>query len=475
VTVGELEDLDVSSRFGIDRVATSLVVVLSIFVAGRSFAAEGALTPEQRAELRKKVQDQLKQAKPGKPVESEKLKGLADQLENRVRSLLKQEEERPRRSRSEAVQKNSKAVLGAFREAVATANRATVRVVCDGKDAALGTIVGADGWVLTKNSQMKGKIVCRLADGKELPARVVGVHDETDLAMLKVEAQGLAPLAWNASSAAMMVGDWVASAGVGELPTAIGVVSVGPRKVMAPRGMLGIVLEQADIGPKIIQIMPESGAAKAGLKVNDIVLTINGRVVKSREELIELVGTKYKDGDTLTVEVKRGEGKVSVQAKLGRPPQDGRANMQNTIGGAISERRSNFPQILQHDTVLRPADCGGPLVDLDGKAVGLNIARAGRVESYALPAEIVVSLIEDLKSGRLAPWGEYEKQLADALTSLKTAEASVQQAKGDLDRIVAEAQAALKKVEAARAAAAAAVENARKSLEQAKSAQSAGK
>jgi serine protease Do len=272
-----------------------------------------------------------------------------------------------------------------------------------------------------------------------------------------------------------MVGDWVASAGVGELPTAIGVVSVGPRKVMAPRGMLGIVLEQADIGPKIIQIMPDSGAAKAGLKVNDIVLTINGKVVKSREELIELVGTKYKDGDTLTVEVKRGEGKVSVQAKLGRPPQDGRANMQNTIGGAISERRSNFPQILQHDTVLRPADCGGPLVDLDGRAVGLNIARAGRVESYALPAEIVVTLIEDLKSGRLAPWGDYEKQLVEALTSLKTAEASVQQAKGDLDRIVGEAQSALKKVETARAAAAAAVENARKALEQAKSAQSAGK
>jgi serine protease Do len=177
----------------------------------------------------------------------------------------------------------------------------------------------------------------------------------------------------------------------------------------------------------------------------------------------------------LTVEVKRGEGKVSVQAKLGKPQQDGRANMQNTIGGAISERRSNFPQVLQHDTVLKPSDCGGALVDLDGKAIGLNIARAGRVESYALPAEIIVSLIDDLKSGRLAPWAEYEKQLTEALASLKTAETSVQQAKGDLDRIVNEAQAALKKVEAARSAAASAVENARQALEQAKSAQSAGK
>jgi serine protease Do len=329
--------------------------------------------------------------------------------------------------------------------------------------------------VLTKGSQIKGKIECRLTDGRELPARLVGVHEETDLAMLKIDTHSLPTMTWNGSLATTSVGDWVASAGVGELPTAVGVVSVGPRKVSAPRGVLGILLEQADLGPKIVQIVPESGAAKAGLKVNDVVIAINGKLVKTREELIELVGSKYKEGDTLTVEVKRGESKVSVQAKLGKPQQDGRANMQNTIGGAISERRSNFPQVLQHDTVLKPSDCGGPLVDLDGKAIGMNIARAGRVESFALPAEVIVSLIDDLKSGRLAPWAEYERQLTEALTSLNTAEKSVQQAKGDLDRIVNEAQAALKKVETARAAAAAAVEKARQSLEQAKSAQNAGK
>jgi serine protease Do len=459
----------------IKRSMVFAVLLVAAAMSGPTLLAEGPLTPEQRAELRKKIEEQLKKGKPGQPATPDKLKGLAEQLESRVRSQLKKEEDRPRSSRKENIQKNSKAVLTAFRDVVSAANRATVRVRCDGKDAALGTIVGSDGWVLTKGSQIKGKIECRLSDGRELPARLVGVHEETDLAMLKVETHSLPTLSWSPSMAAMTVGDWVATAGPGDLPTAIGVVSVGPRKVSAPRGVLGILLEQADIGPKIVQIIPESGAAKAGLKVNDVVVAINGKLVKTREELIDLVGSKYKEGDTLTVEVKRGEGKMSVQAKLGKPQQDGRANMQNTIGGAISERRSNFPQVLQHDTVLKPSDCGGALVDLDGKAIGLNIARAGRVESYALPAEIIVSLIEDLKSGRLAPWGEYEKQLTDALASLKTAESSVQQAKGDLDRIVNEAQAALKKVEAARAAAALAVENARKALEQAKSAQSAGK
>ncbi len=53
--------------------------------------------------------------------------------------------------------------------------------------------------------------------------------------------------------------------------------------------------------------------------------------------------------------------------------------------------------------MLRPADCGGPLVDLSGKAVGINIARAGRTESYAAPADKVQALLTDLESGKLAP------------------------------------------------------------------------
>jgi serine protease Do len=69
----------------------------------------------------------------------------------------------------------------------------------------------------------------------------------------------------------------------------------------------------------------------------------------------------------------------------------------------LSNRRSGYPVILQHDTVIRPTDCGGPLVDLHGRVVGLNICRAGRVESWAIPAEVVQSVLTDLKSGRLAP------------------------------------------------------------------------
>jgi hypothetical protein len=42
-------------------------------------------------------------------------------------------------------------------------------------------------------------------------------------------------------------------------------------------------------------------------------------------------------------------------------------------------------------------------VDLKGRVIGINISRAGRVETWALPSEIVEPLIAELKLGKLAP------------------------------------------------------------------------
>jgi serine protease Do len=51
------------------------------------------------------------------------------------------------------------------------------------------------------------------------------------------------------------------------------------------------------------------------------------------------------------------------------------------------------------------------VVDLSGRAVGVNIARAGRTETYTIPAGKVLTLIADLKSGKLAP-PEYVKTVS---------------------------------------------------------------
>src|SRR6185312_8610120 len=81
--------------------------------------------------------------------------------------------------------------------------------------------------------------------------------------------------------------------------------------------------------------------------------------------------------------------------------------------------------IMQTDLVIPHNACGGPAVLLDGKAVGVFIARAGRTESYILPSDRVQKLIGDLKSGKYAP-REFTpvlniKDLETALTKAKIA------------------------------------------------------
>ena len=52
--------------------------------------------------------------------------------------------------------------------------------------------------------------------------------------------------------------------------------------------------------------------------------------------------------------------------------------------------------MIQHDTVLDPGECGGPIIDTSGRAIGINIARAGRVVSYALPSSLVIPAVESM-------------------------------------------------------------------------------
>ena len=54
-----------------------------------------------------------------------------------------------------------------------------------------------------------------------------------------------------------------------------------------------------------------------------------------------------------------------------------------------SGRRDGFSKVFSHDADLKPANCGGPIFDLDGNFVGLNIARNSRVRSYAIPRAII--------------------------------------------------------------------------------------
>lgn len=298
--------------------------------------------------------------------------------------------------------RDSQAVKDLLRPALSEAAQCVVRVRSDAKDAALGTIVAPDGWIATKASELRGRLTCRLRDGRELEARLVGVDPALDLAMLKVDADALPVAPWTETQPA--VGQWVSSPGNEDDPLALGVASVPVRRIPPTSGVLGVILDDGPAAAKILQVYPRSAAEKAGLKPDDLIVQIEGRRVASRDEAVAGV-KQFRPGATIRLGLRRGAMAFEVTATLGilDTPGAQKRQRQNTMSGSLSRRRDDFPLVLQHDSVIRPNDCGGPLVDLSGKVVGLNIARAGRTETYTIPSQLVLARLDDLKSGRLAP------------------------------------------------------------------------
>ena len=326
---------------------------------------------------------------------------------------------------------NGPHVRAAFRNVVADVSQSTVAVEASGKRVALGGIVGPDGWVLTKASQLRGPLTVVLKDKREFDARLVGVDREHDLAMLKVDAKDLPSLSLE-KELTISAGGWVATPGLERDPLAVGVMSVAPRKIPHRPGILGIQLDDSDstspraspqaegepdaeqeseptekvTGALVVKVFPDTGAAKAGVLVNDVVTRINGQRTKNRLQLIREV-RRYSPGDEIELEIRRGSQTVTLKATLSGNvkqmfPQT-RSQYQNSLGGELSQRRFGFPTALQHDTVLRPNECGGPLVNLDGQVIGFNISRSGRTESYAIPTDAVLSLMYELMSGKQTP------------------------------------------------------------------------
>jgi serine protease Do len=77
-----------------------------------------------------------------------------------------------------------------------------------------GFIVSQDGYILTNNHVVAGadKVTVTLLDNREFTARVIGRDPRTDVAVIKIDANHLTPIAFGNSDDAR-IGDWVLAIG----------------------------------------------------------------------------------------------------------------------------------------------------------------------------------------------------------------------------------------------------------------------
>ena len=116
-----------------------------------------------------------------------------------------------------------------------------------------GVIVSSNGYILTNHHVVEAadEIQVALADGRTLPARVVGADPETDLAVLKIEASNLPAITF-AQAESLNVGDWVLAVGnpfgVGQTVTA-GIVSALGRTHLGINTFENFIQTDAAINP----------------------------------------------------------------------------------------------------------------------------------------------------------------------------------------------------------------------------------
>lgn len=301
--------------------------------------------------------------------------------------------------------RNHAEVLASFQPASAALRAHVVGVLIGDARVALGTVVRADGRVLTKASELRdGELRCELADGTRVAAKRIATDETTDLALLAIEAVDLVPVAWD--TRAPDVGRVLISIGETDAVLSLGVASLPVHEPPARNGRgasvpgeLGLVFLAEDDEARVLLVRAGSAAQRAGLESNDVVRAIDDVVMGSREAVIDALRDKHL-GQPIAVRVQRDGAELVIEATLGerRSSRTGPRNPQEPLWGPLSGVRSGFPEVLVHDTVLAPSQCGGPLATVDGRVLGINVARAGRVESIALPAKQVVAALARLEA-----------------------------------------------------------------------------
>ena len=215
-----------------------------------------------------------------------------------------------------------------------------------------GVIISQDGYLITNHHVINGatQIRVRLNDGTEYEAAVVGSDSKTDVAVLKIEAEGLSP-AIVGDSSSLQVGEFVLAVGnpLGRLGGTVtdGIISALDRlgfaipintaiRVAEELINNGYVTGRPAMGVTVIDITnaqtayqygvnqagvyvqsvnENSPAERAGLAPGDRFIGIDGTAVSSTSDITGVLG-EHAVGDTIEVQVVRGGQILTVSLTL---------------------------------------------------------------------------------------------------------------------------------------------------------------
>ena len=246
-----------------------------------------------------------------------------------------------------------------------------------------GVVMSADGYVLTNNHvvQGAGAVAVEVGEGRPAQADVVGTDPETDLAVLKIEAQGLQPIAIGDSDG-VQIGDVVLAIGnpfgVGQTVTQ-GIISGTGRNRVGINTFENFLQTDAAINPG------NSGGAlvdAAGrlIGINTAILSPNGGslgigfaipVRTATEVMTQLVsngrverGWLGVEAQTLTPELARGlgvdqqQGAIIVRLLRGGPADAGGMRPGDVVVSVDDQPIADTVDLINRTATIKPGEDG---------------------------------------------------------------------------------------------------------------------
>lgn len=230
------------------------------------------------------------------------------------------------RSSSTSIIVNDRDEVNAVTAAALKASPSTVTIAAAGRGASgsgSGVIIDDEGHILTNThvvtldgTASEPALEVRLDDGTVHRATVVGTDPLSDLAVLKIEAQGLTPAVLGS----------LEDINVGDTAIAIG----------APLGLAGTVTD-------------------------GIVSTLNRTIAVASSAA---PSTPSEGGE-------EGGEEGGSDFFFNFPDEDGGRG-----GGSQRASQSVFLNVIQTDAAINPGNSGGPLINTDGEVIGINVAIA---------------------------------------------------------------------------------------------------
>jgi serine protease Do len=258
-----------------------------------------------------------------------------------------------------------------------------------------GVIISPDGYIITNNHVIDGggKVEVSLNNKRIYKATIVGKDPYTDLALLKIDANGLHPLIY-ANSDNVQVGEWVLAVGnpfnLTSTVTA-GIVSAKGRNINILQGMYSI---ESFIQTDAVVNPGNSGGALVNMKgelvgINAAIMSETGAyegysfaipanlVRKIMSDLKEfgmaqraLLGVRIKDVDNeIAADFNLGnvEGVLVRTVDVGSGAEEAGLQMNDIIIGVNGTKTASVPELQEQIARFRPGD-----------KVALDIIRNGR-------------------------------------------------------------------------------------------------